>query len=182
MCGNLAVLDADFLNKINAIRSANPDELFLKLMTELSCSPVVHPFVAEELFNCGLAQRMLAAGHIRKIGYDEFLPNERRSQYDQSFRELYHILTLAEYGIEIEPDDDIFSRHAGKSYGEVHSILMASQLKIPVFYSNDHSGKILCKRFRNLRAETMNDIHEALKGRTGCSITSKEWKYLLHTR
>ena len=178
----LAVLDADFLNKINEIRKANPDELFQKLMVELNCIPVVHPFVMDhELFTCGLAHRMQAKGVLRRIDYAEFLPEEKREKYEQRFRDLYRVLTTAEYGQAIEADEDIFARHAGKSYGEVHSVLMAGQMGIPVFYSNDHSGKTLCGRFRHLEAKTMAEIHQQLEGKTDCSITTREWKYLLHS-
>lgn len=176
-----AVLDADFLNKINEIKKVEPDTLFQKLMTELNCTPVVHPFVMEhELFACGLAQRLRASGALRYVDYSEFLPEDKRQRYEQQFRDLYRALTAREFGQSIEADADIFARHAGKSYGEVHSVLMAAQMGIPVFYSNDHSGKILCKRFRHLEAKTISELHEDLLDKSDCSITAKEWKYLLH--
>ena len=179
----LAVLDADFLNKINDIKKADPDALFHKLMTELNCTPVVHPFVMDhELFACGLAQRLRASSALRRVDYSEFLPEDKRQRYEQQFRDLYRALTAEEYGQSIEADSDIFARHAGKSYGEVHSVLMANQMGIPVFYSNDHGGKVLCRRFRHLDAKTMSDIYKNLSGKPGCSITTKEWKYLLHNQ
>lgn len=178
----LAVLDADFLNKINEIKKASPDELFQKLMAELNCTPVVHPFVMDnELFACGLAQRMQANGLLKRIDYSEFLPKEKQKKYDQQFRDLYRALTSVEHGRAIEADEDIFARHAGKSYGEVHSVLMAGQMGIPMFYSNDHSGKTLCGRFRHLDTKTMAEIHQQLTENPSCSITAKEWKYLLHS-
>lgn len=178
----LAVLDADFLNKINEIRSVNPDELFQKLMRELNCTPVVHPFVMDhELFGCGLAQRMQKQGVLRRVDYTEFLPAEKKEKYEQQFRDLYRMLTSLEHERAMEADEDIFARHAGKSYGEIHSVLMANQMGIPVFYSNDHSGKSLCRRFRHVDSKTMEDIHRELTARGDCTITTKEWKYLLHS-
>lgn len=178
-----AVVDSDFVQKIGEIRNRDPYELFCKLMDELNCIPVVHPYVMEhELFSCELAKKLLDTGVLRPIKYDEFLPIVRKRQYESAFQDLYHVLTMNEYGLEQEPDEDIFTRHAGKSYGEIHSVLMASQMQIPIFYSNDHSGKTLCRRFRNLAAKNIQEICQELEQREHCSITSKERKYLCHTR
>ena len=179
----LAVVDSDFVQKIGEIRSRDPYELFCKHMDELNCIPVVHPYVMEhELFSCELAKKLLDNGVLRTIEYEEFMPATRKKQYESAFQDLYHVLTMNEFGTELEPDNDIFTRHAKKSYGEIHSVLMASQMQIPIFYSNDHSGKTLCLRFRNLVAKNIQEICLELQQRESCSITSKERKYLCHTK
>ena len=177
-----AVLDADFINKIDEIKSTDTKQLFRKLMKELNCTPVVHPYVmSHEQFSCNLAQDMIEEGLLRSVDYKEFLPDDKREGYEQRFRDLYWDMTFEESGQGIEAHDNIFIRHAGCSYGEVHSVLMAAELGIPVFYSNDHSGKTLCNHFRNLESKTIHEICEEYKGKDGSIITAKEWKYLCHS-
>ena len=179
----LAVVDSDFVQKIGEIRSRDPYELFCRLMKELNGIPVVHPYVMEhELFNCELAKKLRDNGVLQIIEYEQFMPTTRKKQYESAFKDLYHILTIEEYGTEQELDNNIFTRHAKKSYGEIHSVLMASQMQIPIFYSNDHSGKILCHRFRNLVSKNIQEICLDLEQRENCSITPKERKYLCHIR
>ena len=179
----LAVVDSDFVQKIGEIRNRDSYDLFCKLMNELNCVPVVHPYVMEhELFNCALAKKLRDNNVLLIIEYKDFMPTTRKQQYESAFRDLYHVLTMNEYGIEEDPDSNIFTSHAGKSYGEIHSVLMASQMQIPIFYSNDHGAKTLCLRFRNLVAKNIQEICFELEQRENCSITSKERKYLCHTR
>lgn len=183
MARTRAVLDADFINKINEIHQADKERLFEKLMNELDCLPVVHPYVMEhELFGCELAASMRGKGALCCMSYDTFMPAERKDRYEQRFRELYRQMTLQENGREAEAHDDIFARHAGCSYGEVHSVLMAAELGIPIFYSNDHSGKILCSRFRKLKSKTMRELREEFREKEGCTISGAEWKILCHKR
>lgn len=187
----LAVIDADFLNKIDEVQRASPDELFRKLMQALNYSPVVHPYVMEhELFSCSLARRMVDSGELRVVAYDEFLPgllslqqsNPQRDGYVKLFQDLYHVLTLEDCGVQQDPDSNVFARHSGKSYGEVHSVLMANEMHIPIICSNDHSTKTICKRFPKGRitALTISDIHARLAAQEASGISASEWKYLLH--
>lgn len=84
-----AVLDADFINKIDEIKSTDTKQLFRKLMKELNCTPVVHPYVmSHELFSCNLAQDMIEEGLLRSVDYKEFLPDDKREGYEQRFRDL----------------------------------------------------------------------------------------------
>lgn len=181
MAKTRAVLDADFINKINEIRQADKERLFEKLMDELDCLPFVHPYVMEhELFGCELAASMRGKGALCCMNYDVFMPAGKKARYEQRFRDLYRQMTLQENGWEAEAHDDIFARHAGCSYGEIHSVLMAAELGIPIFYSNDHSGKSLCGRFRGLKAKTMWELREEFRGREGCAISAREWRLLCH--
>ena len=122
MAKTRAVLDADFINKINEIRQADKERLFEKLMDELDCLPFVHPYVMEhELFGYELAASMRGKGALCCMNYDVFMPAGKKARYEQRFRDLYRQLTLQENGWEAEAHDDIFARHAGCSYGEIHS-------------------------------------------------------------
>lgn len=179
---SLAVLDTDFILKIADIHTPKVDtaDLFVRLMDGLACDPVVHPYVMEhELHACGLAKEMERAGKLRAISYDDFMPKNQLF-YEQAFREMYHILTFEDNGEEREPDQNIYTHHAGKSYGEIHSLIMANQLQIPIFYSNDHGAKTLCRRFAagRIQAVTMQEVKEKLAASPVCPINGKEWKYL----
>lgn len=179
---SLAVLDTDFILKIADIHTPRVDtaDLFVRLMDGLACNPVVHPYVMEhELLACGLAKELERTGELRTLSYEEFMP-QNQLFYEKAFREMYHILTFEDCGEEREPDQDIYTHHAGKSYGEIHSLIMANQLQIPIFYSNDHGAKTLCRRFAagRVHALTMQEVKEQLTAGPECPINGKEWKCL----
>ena len=132
------VLDADFIQKIASIQRVSPDVLYDKLMADLKCSPVVHPFVIEhELFACSLARRKVEEALLRVVPYSEFIKSDTQRQiYIQTFLDAYRLVTFEKYGQEGVPPTDIFTHCASNDYGEIHSVLMAAELGIPIFYSN----------------------------------------------
>lgn len=179
-----AVFDADFIQTIASVQTTPPSELFDKLTSDLDCNPVVHPFVAEEeLLACELAKNKISEGLLRVVAYSEFIKTEFQKQhYIQTFLDAYRWLTLQESGKEeAPPTDDIFHHFSGYDFGEIHSVLMAAELEIPLFYSNDHSSKSLCGRFSDgvVKSYRMTEVCQQLAERETSSVTSRERKALL---
>lgn len=179
-----AVLDADFIQKIASIQKASPNVLYDKLMADLNCNPVVHPFVFEyELFACSLAQQKVREALLRVVEYNEFIKTDMQRQiYIHTFVDAYRLVTFEKYGQERVPPTDIFERCASNDYGEIHSVLMAASLGIPIFYSNDHSSQGLCQRFAHGGVETynMSEVCEQLMATEGTQTTNKECKFLMN--
>lgn len=143
------VLDCDFLSGLLENTSV---DFFKQVMDELDVSPVVHSYVADvELEYCSEAQDLIKEGYIRKIGYEEYLHSDlQKEQYNQA---VWHIMDIFNDG-ELPPpkyqnvfrDDFSYKNH---SIGEVLSELMAKELGLELFASNDFGAKSIAKRHIN---------------------------------
>ena len=78
--------------------------------------------------------------------------------------------------------DDIFGRQAGRSFGEIHSILMAVELGIPLFYSNDTGTKTAVNRYHTGRLIVQNaeEVSELLKEADQSQVTGAERRFIRH--
>lgn len=176
---NQVVLDTDFINGITAYQDGDAADLFRRVFQELGQSPIVHSFVAEqELVHNDIAQALLREGYITSISLTAMcLPDgmDGKVQYRKNFEAMYERIERKAF-----PDDikDIFGRHAGMSFGEIHSILLATELGIPLLYSNDGGTKRASKYYAKGRLTVMNaeELGESLKG--SVNITSKERKFI----
>lgn len=189
MGDNRVVLDTDFINGIICYEDGDGADLFRRVFYALGKTPVVHPYVADyELYGCTIAQELLNGGTLIRIPYGDFLPQNvgRHILYHKNFRDIHEIIReetrQQKKGVEIppvDPEESIFDRHGQRSYGEVHSSLMATELRIPLFYSNDRNARTAANRFAGKRLIALNaeDIAKLLEGDTSI-VSSKERKFI----
>lgn len=189
MAEQQVVLDTDFINGITSYQAGDGSDLFCRVFRTLNKCPVVHPYVAEnELMHNSIAQELIANGILSVIPYDSFLPlnGANRILYINSFHDIHKII-LEEYVprrdkpemVPLTKNEDIFARCAGRSFGEIHSILMAAELGIPLFYSNDSGAKTAVSRFAagRLIVQNATEVAKLLKTE-GSEITGKERRFI----
>nr|WP_288348555.1 hypothetical protein [uncultured Anaerostipes sp.] len=124
-------------------------EAFKKVLVDLEYKPVVHPYIAEkELDVFPQFNKLIEEGFIRKAEYSEFIEDEDDAElYEQYFPELYE--EMREYleikgskkrieKLAIPKGQTIYTyRRAGMSLGDVHMILMAFFMRLPIILSED---------------------------------------------
>ncbi len=141
-------IDTDFFDKLSKI--GEKEEQLKKIVEELDYKLVVHPYIdARELDMNSHYIRLKEEGYIRIISYDEFLKAEDRVLYDYYFHILYQELTGKE--LRLPQERTIFDYYrAGSSFGEIHSVLMAAFMKIPIFLSDDSDAEYVGTRAKTL--------------------------------
>lgn len=174
----LVVLDTDFINGITDYRDGDPMDLFRRVFQALGRAPVVHAFVADmELTHNAAAQTLLREGTIRSIpleALEDLDEEEGRRQYRNNFEDMYRQIT----GRALPEGIDIFARNAGRSFGEIHSILLATELGIPLLYSNDSGAKTAARYYAKGRL-TVRNAEEVAELLTGSElIDAKERKFI----
>lgn len=142
-----AIVDTCFFNKLS--NDGKNIETFRKVLMDLEYKPVVHPYIAEkelDVFPC--FNELVEEGFIRKAKYVEFLEDEDDAElYEQYFLELYEEMRKyleikgAKKQIEklvIPKGQTIYTyRRAGMSLGDIHIILMAFFMRLPIILSED---------------------------------------------
>lgn len=142
-----AIVDTCFFNKLS--NNGKNIEAFKKVLVDLEYKPVVHPYIAEkELDVFPQFNKLIEEGFIRKAEYSEFIEDEDDAElYEQYFPELYE--EMREYleikgskkrieKLAIPKGQTIYTyRRAGMSLGDVHMILMAFFMKLPIILSED---------------------------------------------
>lgn len=154
-----ALVDADFFLKLAKLEKNG--KTIKRILDTLDFVPVVHPYTADyELDMNDTFQKLMREGTIQKIEYKDFLNDESEKLYYATYFEIFHN-ELKKY-LEIEkpykaiPDlvlpagRTIFDYHrAGMSLGDVHLILTAYFMEIPVILSNDGDSEFLEERARS---------------------------------
>ncbi len=147
MSKNEAIVDTCFFNKLS--NNGKNIEAFKKVLVDLEYKPVVHPYIAEkELDVFPQFNKLIEEGFIRKAEYSEFIEDEDDAElYEQYFPELYE--EMREYleikgskkrieKLAIPKGQTIYTyRRAGMSLGDVHMILMAFFMRLPIILSED---------------------------------------------
>ena len=142
-----AIVDTCFFNKLS--NNGKNIEAFKKVLVDLKYKPVVHPYIAEkELDVFPHFNKLIEEGFIRKAEYSEFIEDEDDAElYEQYFPELYE--EMREYleikgskkrieNLAIPKGQTIYTyRRAGMSLGDVHMILMAFFMRLPIILSED---------------------------------------------
>ena len=140
-----AIVDTCFFNKLS--NNGKNIEAFKKVLVGLEYKPVVHPYIAEkELDVFPHFNKLIEEGFIRKAEYSEFIEDEDDAElYEQYFPELYE--EMREYleikgakkrieKLAIPKGQTIYTyRRAGMSLGDVHMILMAFFMRLPIILS-----------------------------------------------
>lgn len=186
------VLDTDFIEGITSYRKGDAADLFRRVFRVLDKQPVVHPYVADnELIHDRVAQGLITSGELTVIPYHAFLPEDevRQALYRNSFKDMHQIIVgehIPRRGgcrmVPLAPDEDIFTGHAKRSFGEIHSILMAAELGIPLFYSNDSGARTAAGRYRagRLIVQNAEEVAELLKEAGGSVVTGEERRFIAH--
>lgn len=142
-----AIVDTCFFNKLS--NNGRNMETFKKVLVDLDYKPVVHPYIAEkELDVFPHFNKLIEEGFVRKVEYSEFIEDEDDAElYEQYFPELYE--EMREYleikgakkqieKLAIPKGQTIYTyRRAGMSLGDVHMILMAFFMRLPIILSED---------------------------------------------
>lgn len=142
-----AIVDTCFFNKLS--NDGKNIEAFKKVLVDLDFKPVVHPYIAEkELDVFPHFNKLVEEGFIRKAEYREFIEDEDDAElYEQYFPELYE--EMREYldikgskkqieKLVIPKGQTIYTyRKASMSLGDVHMILMAFFMRLPIILSED---------------------------------------------
>lgn len=142
-----AIVDTCFFNKLS--NNGKNIEAFKKVLVDLEYKPVVHPYIADkELDVFPQFNKLIEEGFIRKAEYSEFIEDEDDAElYEQYFPELYE--EMREYleikgskkrieKLAIPKGQTIYTyRRAGMSLGDVHMILMAFFMRLPIILSED---------------------------------------------
>ena len=190
MADSRVVLDTDFISGITSYKAGDAADLFRRTFQDLGKLPVVTPYVAQyELEYDAVAQVLIKSGDIVVIPYNDFFPDEgtKHEQYKRNFYDIHNMIREIHYSQkqdnipELRPDEDLTLRHSKMSFGEIHSILMAVELGIPLFYSNDSDPKNVARRFPKgkLTVKNAEEIAEELKGHS-VAITGDERRYIGH--
>lgn len=156
MYSDEVLLDNDFCNMFHELNKSdskiNVDELYNKMILQIGKKPCIHKYIADsELLLNPFIQEKIKKNDIRIIDFTEILKeDDSQIYYESLFMEYYKFLKGKEF------TGDVFkSRMAGESYGEIHSLITAFFLGIPIFLSNDNGAKLLA----NKKINTQNNIN-----------------------
>ena len=142
-----AIVDTCFFNKLS--NDGKNIKAFKKVLEDLDYKPVVHPYIADkELDVFPHFNKLVEEGFIRKASYSELIKDEYDAVlYEQYFSELYE--EMREYleikgskkkieKLVIPKGQTIYTyRRASMSLGDVHMILMAFFMRLPIIFSED---------------------------------------------
>lgn len=147
---NEVVVDTCFLEKMTG--EGKHIEDMKRILATLDFKPVVHPYMAKhELSVKSYLKELVDSGYIRVVAWEEFIPDESdRVMYEWYMYEYYEELRLYLHNTnsrkqikplnktEIDSKGTIFDyRYASSSLGDVHMILMAVFMKLPIILTED---------------------------------------------
>lgn len=191
------IVDTCFLQKLSS--EGRETDNIKKVLTELEYIPVVHPYIYEhELSLHSYFVHLVDEGYIRVIQYNEFQKDASDKQsYEAYYNVLYEDMRLALEAIgglkQIEKlclhkGQTVYNTHKqGSSMGDVHMILMASYLQMPILLTEDSDIDMLrdiAKRRMRLgqySLQIFNGIQliEEIAKKKDSSLTIKEIEAIL---
>ena len=191
------IVDTCFLQKLSSEGKAI--ENIKKILAELEYIPVVHPYIYEhELALHSYFVRLVEDGYIRVIGYNEFHKDAVDKQtYEAYYDVLYEEMRLTLEAMNspkqveklcLQKGQTIYNTHKqGSSMEDVHMILMASYLQMPILLTEDSDIEMLrdiAKRRMRLgqySLQILNGVQliEEIAKKQDSSITVKEIEAIL---
>lgn len=147
------IVDTCFLQKLSS--EGKRIDNIKKVLAELKYIPVVHPYIFEhELSLHSYFIRLVKEGYIRVIQYNEFQKDASDQQsYEAYYEILYEDMRLALEALggpkqieklSLHKGQTIYNVHKqGSSMGDVHMILMASYLQMPIILTEDSDIELL---------------------------------------
>ncbi len=192
-----AIVDTCFLQKISSQGSC-PDNI-KTILDNSDYIPIAHKYVVEqELSLHGYLNRLIEEGYISTIEYNEFLNDDfSKMLYEKQFVDIYDEMRnyLRCSGgrkqmpeLSIPNGKTIYTHHiGGSSMGDVHMILMASFMRVPVFLSEDSDIALLrdiAKRRLSLSSYHLQiydavNLFEQIAGKTDLTISHKEFEMIV---
>lgn len=192
------IVDTCFLQKLSSEgkKVAN----IKQVLDELDFIPVVHPYIYQhELSLHSYFENLVNEGYIRLVDYREFQRDTNDQQmYELYFPQLYEDLRKALEAInspkQMEPlvlrnGQTIYNTHRqGSNMGDVHLMLMASFLRMPIVLTEDSDIDMLrtiAKRRMKLGSYTLQildgiDLIKQIASKKDSSISSKEIEAILN--
>lgn len=191
------LVDSSFFSRLSS-DGRNIDD-FKKILGEFDWVPVLHPYIAEhEMDVFPYFTQLICEGYVRKADYNEFIKEESdRKLYEGYFIDVYEELRVclnAKGGIKkiekIPVGQDIYSyRKAGMSVGDVHIILMAIFVGIPIILTEDSDIRLLrsiAKRYINsetnqydLKIYNCTDVIKQIARKSNTEMSKKELHQIL---
>ncbi len=147
------IVDTCFLQKITA--DGKYLENVKRVLDELEFIPVVNKYVAEQELNLKrYMDELVKTGYIRVVEYDEYIKDDTdRIIYVDYFEKLYDEMKgflEAKGGPKQMPpfstpkDQSVFTAHiSGSSMGDIHMILMATYMRLPIILTEDSDIELL---------------------------------------
>ena len=193
------IVDTCFLQKLSSEGKAIDN--VKRILAELEYIPFVHPYIYEhELSLYSYFVRLVKEKYIRVISYNEFQKDTADKQtyedyYDVLYEEMILTLEAMNSPKQIEKlclhkhkGQTIYNTHKqGSSMGDVHMILMASYLQMPILLTEDSDIEMLrdiAKRRMRLgqySLQILNGIQliEEIAKKQDASISIKEIESIL---
>ncbi len=191
------IVDTCFLQKLSS--EGKSIDNVKKVLAELEYIPVVHPYIYEhELSLYSYYKTLVNEGYMRVIKYGEFQKDAFDKQtYEAYYDVLYEDMRLALEAIGgpkqinklcLRNGQTIYDTHnQGSSMGDVHMILMAAYLKMPILLTEDSDIELLkdiAKRKMQLgqySLQILNGVQliEEIAKKEDSSIDKKELETIL---
>ena len=191
------IVDTCFLQKLSSEGKAIDN--IKKVLAELEYIPVTHPYIYEhELSLHSYFVRLVEEKYIKVIQYNEFQKDEIDKQsYEDYYSVLYEDMRLTLEAMNspkqveklcLHKGQTIYNTHKqGSSMGDVHMILMASFLQMPVLLTEDSDIEMLrdiAKRRMRLgqySLQILNGVQliEEIAKKQNTSISVKEIESIL---
>ena len=191
------IVDTCFLQKLSSEGKAIDN--IKKVLAELEYIPVAHPYIYEhELSLHSYFVRLVEEKYIRVIQYNEFQKDAIDKQsYEAYYGVLYEDMRLALEAMNspkqveklcLHKGQTIYNTHKqGSSMGDVHMILMASYLQMPILLTEDSDIEMLrdiAKRRMRLGQYSLQILNgtqliEEIAKKQNTSISVKEIESIL---
>lgn len=199
MCNREVIVDSCFLNKIS--NDTKDIDNLRRVLDGAKIIPMVHPYVAEyELALYSEYKKLIDEGYIQIIKYEqmftkEFIKSMYEGYFDTLYTELRDKLELdqkakAQKMYDSLEDVDIYNAHKeGSSLADVHMILAAYYMKLPIILTEDSDLSILkdiASRRLKFNGQLLCiydalDIIKQMAADSSISVTSKELETMLNS-
>ncbi len=191
-----AIIDTCFIERF--YKNTKIQNEFYELIQETGFRLLLHPYVYDnELKIRAFTDKMVKEGTLNVVEYKAFIKDDAfREYYRDSFVRIYNEFFKTIKAInqekslkmhELDENDDIFElRYAGSSLGDVHMIMMALFMELPIILSEDSDMSIIlsiAKKYTSradfeLLVYRVGDVIDYIKSKPNHSISNSELKHI----